>query len=95
MKKLLLLLLTVVSTIAFAHDLKPQKNSILSGSQSHDVTIGRHFHWEQQQEQTFTGILRLIVDGGKILAIDELPVEDYLESVIASEMSASSHPELL
>ena len=40
MKKLLLLLLTVVSTIAFAHDLKPQKNSILSGSQSHDVTIG-------------------------------------------------------
>ena len=60
-----------------------------------DVTIGRQFHWERRLEQTFTGILRLMVDGGKILAINELPLEDYLESVISSEMSASSPVELL
>ena len=60
-----------------------------------DVTIGKGFHWEQQQEQTFLGMLRLMVDGDKVLAINELPVEDYLESVIGSEMSADSHPELL
>ena len=59
------------------------------------VTIGKGFHWEQQQEQTFVGTLRLMVDGDKVLAINELCVEDYLESVIASEMSAASHPELL
>ena len=61
----------------------------------HDVTIGKGFHWEQRQKQTFLGTLRLMVDGDKVLAINELPVEDYLESVIASEMSADSHPELL
>ena len=60
-----------------------------------DVTIGKGFHWEQQQEQTFLGTLRLMVDGDKVLAINELPVEDYLESVIGSEMSVASHPELL
>lgn len=60
-----------------------------------DVTIGKGFHWEQQQEQTFPGTLRLMVEAGKVLAINELPVEDYLESVIASEMSATSLPELL
>ena len=59
------------------------------------VTIGKGFHWEQQQEQTFIGTLRLIVEGDKLLAINELPLEDYIESVIASEMSADSHPELL
>lgn len=60
-----------------------------------DVTIGKGFHWEQQQEQTFPGTLRLIVDGDKLVAINELHIEDYIESVIASEMSAESHPELL
>ena len=60
-----------------------------------DVTIGKGFHWEQQQEQTFLGTLRLMVDGDKVLAINELPVEDYLESVIGSEMSADSNLELL
>ena len=59
------------------------------------VTIGKGFHWQQLQEQTFPGTLRLMVDGDKVLAINELPVEDYLESVIASEMSATSDMELL
>ena len=59
------------------------------------VTIGKGFHWQRLQEQTFPGTLRLMVDGDKVLAINELSVEDYLESVIASEMSADSDMELL
>lgn len=60
-----------------------------------DVTIGNGFHWERQQQQTFLGSLRLIIDGDQIQAINELSVEDYLESVIASEMSATSSLEFL
>ena len=59
------------------------------------VTIGQGFHWQQQQSQTFAGALRLIVDSGKIHAINEVPVEQYLASVISSEMSATSSVELL
>ena len=61
----------------------------------HNVTIGVNFHWEQQQTQTFKGTLRFVIDGDKIVAINLLSVEDYLESVISSEMSATSSPELL
>ena len=60
-----------------------------------DVTIGIDFHWEQREAQTFQGCLRLIVDEEKLVVINELPVEDYLESVISSEMNASSSLELL
>ena len=60
-----------------------------------DVTIGSGFHWERHQQQTFRGALRLLVEADKVLAINELPVEQYLESVIASEMSATSSLELL
>ncbi len=60
-----------------------------------DVTIGNGFHWERHEQQTFCGALRLIVEADKVLAINELPVEQYLESVIGSEMSASSSLELL
>ncbi|MDO4171425.1 MAG: DUF4922 domain-containing protein [Prevotellaceae bacterium] len=60
-----------------------------------DVTIGINFHWERKQTQTFIGKLRLVVEGDKICAINELPVERYLESVISSEMSATSSLELL
>ena len=60
-----------------------------------DVTIGVGFHWERQEEQTFRGALRLVVEADKVLAINELLVEQYLESVISSEMSATSSPELL
>ncbi|WP_337638974.1 DUF4922 domain-containing protein [Prevotella sp.] len=61
----------------------------------HDVTIGVNFHWERQETQTFLGTLRLVVDSDKVCAINELPVETYLESVISSEMSATSSIELL
>lgn len=60
-----------------------------------DVTIGVNFHWERQEVQTFRGKLRLLVHEGKIHVINELPVEDYLRSVISSEMSATSSLELL
>ena len=60
-----------------------------------DVTIGVNFHWERKQTQTFLGTLRLIVDGERLCAINTLPVEHYLESVISSEMSATSSLELL
>ena len=59
------------------------------------VTIGVNFHWERQETQTFRGSLRLVVDADRIVAINELPVEQYLESVISSEMSATSSVELL
>lgn len=60
-----------------------------------DVTIGVNFHWERKETQTFLGTLRFVVESGKIVAINELPVEKYLESVISSEMSATSSLELL
>lgn len=60
-----------------------------------EVTIGINFHWEQQEAQTFLGTLRLVVDEGKITAINQLPVEDYLVSVISSEMNAASSLEFL
>ena len=61
----------------------------------HDVTIGVNFHWERKETQTFLGALRFVVESDKIYAINELPVERYLESVISSEMSATSSLELL
>ena len=60
-----------------------------------DVTIGVDFHWERKEAQTFLGRLRFVVDKDKLWAINELPVERYLASVISSEMSATSSLELL
>lgn len=59
------------------------------------VTIGVNFHWERKETQTFLGTLRFVVESDKIVAINELLVEKYLESVISSEMSATSSLELL
>lgn len=61
----------------------------------YDVTIGINFHWERQETQHFKGTLKLVVDEGKITAINILPAEDYLISVISSEMNATSSPEFL
>lgn len=60
-----------------------------------DVTIGVGFHWERRERQTFRGSLHLVVESDKVQAINVLPVEQYLESVISSEMSATSSLELL
>ena len=55
-----------------------------------NVTIGNRFHWERTEDQTFQGdlILRSRQDG-TIAAINEIPLEDYLTSVISSEMNAA------
>ncbi len=60
-----------------------------------DVTIGSGFHWERQEMQTFSGVLHLVVDADQLVAINELPVESYLASVISSEMSATASKEFL
>lgn len=60
-----------------------------------DVTIGVNFHWERQETQIFQGALRLVVEADKICAINELPVENYLTSVISSEMRGTSSIEFL
>jgi stage II sporulation protein D len=60
------------------------------------VTIGINFHWERKEDQTFRGGLRLLANpDGTITAINELGVEQYLESVISSEMSAAAPFEML
>ncbi len=61
----------------------------------HHVTIGKEFHWERQQEERFAGALKFIVDEGKVQAVNIIGLEDYLLSVIASEMRATAHPEFL
>lgn len=59
------------------------------------VTIGVNFHWERKENQRFRGALCLLAYRGKIIAINRVPVEEYLVSVISSEMSATSSPALL
>jgi len=59
------------------------------------VTIGINFHWERKEDQAFKGALKFIVENGKLTAINLLGVEEYLTSVISSEMSATASLELL
>ena len=60
-----------------------------------DVVIGKDFHWQRLEEQTFRGSLRLIVDEDKIVCINDIDIEEYLVSVISSEMSATCSSEFL
>lgn len=60
-----------------------------------NVTIGIHFHWERKETQRFNGSLKLIIEEEQLTAINIIPVEAYLTSVISSEMSATAPPELL
>ena len=60
-----------------------------------DVVIGINFHWERKEDQQFKGSLEFIVENEKLTAVNILPLEDYLISVISSEMSAASSLELL
>jgi SpoIID/LytB domain protein len=62
----------------------------------HDVAIGLKFHWERKESQTFRGALQLLARPGKgITAINVVPLEEYLKSVISSEMSATAPAALL
>lgn len=60
-----------------------------------DVTIGVDFHWQRKEDQSFLGNLKLKKSGDLTLALNIVPVEDYLTSVISSEMSADASLELL
>ena len=61
----------------------------------HNVVIGKQFHWQRHQRQTFSGQLHFIVEGENITAVNRLPIEDYLTSVISSEMRATSSLQFL
>lgn len=60
-----------------------------------DVTIGINFHWERKEIQRFKGELRIIIEDDKLTAINVISIEEYLTSVISSEMSATASLELL
>lgn len=60
-----------------------------------DVTIGVQFHWQRKEKQRFTGSLKLLKENGKITVINILALENYLFSVVSSEMSSKSSLQLL
>jgi stage II sporulation protein D len=62
-----------------------------------DVTIGVNFHWQRQEAQTFQGEIVVLpaAAGDTLTIVNEIPLEDYLASVISSEMSASAPLEFL
>ena len=61
----------------------------------HGVTIGVNFHWERKEDQKFAGALKIFVEKGMLTAVNLVGVEDYLLSVISSEMSSSASEEFL
>ncbi len=75
--------------LSFIHSIEDSSFSL------HGVTIGKEFHWQQQETQTFQGSLILRIIDGELHAINRIAIEDYLTSVIASEMSGTSSVELL
>jgi len=81
---------TVEHDIIFANS-DPDADSFLIK----DVVIGIQFHWEKKEKQRFTGSLQLLREGDEIYAINIVPVENYLTSVISSEMNANSSVEFL
>lgn len=60
-----------------------------------NVMIGKQYHWQQCQDQTFSGSLRVIKEGNRLTAVNRIGVEQYLKSVISSEMSAEASLEFL
>jgi SpoIID/LytB domain protein len=74
-------------------ELKPTSSSC--SFTLHSVTIGIGFHWERNEEQNFTGNLSFKCDNGTIWAINGISVEEYLESVISSEMKPTAPAEFL
>lgn len=73
----------------------PLEGTEVASFSLYGVTIGKQFHWERQQVQQFSGTLHLICHEGKVVAINELPLEDYLISVISSEMKSTCSPAFL
>lgn len=71
----------------------PQSDS--SSFTLHSVTIGVNFHWQRNENQTFKGNLKFFIEDCKVTAVNILSLEEYLVSVISSEMNATSSKELL
>lgn len=69
--------------------------SLLSSFELKAVTIGRNFHWQRQEDQCFKGAFNLVAGENGIVVINQVNVEEYLTSVISSEMSAQASEELL
>jgi SpoIID/LytB domain protein len=81
--------------ILSADELHVVNNPVHSSFIIKEVPVGIHFHWERKEDQEFKGELKIIRAENKLVAINIIPVEDYLISVISSEMSATSSIELL
>lgn len=60
-----------------------------------NVMIGVGFHWQQLETQRFRGSVELLPADGSIIVINHVAVEDYLTSVISSEMSATAPEDFL
>ena len=60
-----------------------------------EVVIGIQFHWQKKENQRFKGSLKFLIENNNLAAVNIVPVESYLTSVISSEMSATSSLELL
>lgn len=73
----------------------PQQQNASSFFELQEVTIGINFHWERKESQKFKGALKIIIEEDKLTAINVIPIEEYLISVISSEMSATASLELL
>lgn len=73
----------------------PLHDSVDTFFELKEVTIGVNFHWERKEAQRFKGALRIIIENEKLTAINIIPIENYLTSVISSEMSATASLELL
>jgi stage II sporulation protein D len=54
-----------------------------------DVAIGIGFHWERKERQVFRGALRIVKRTAGLTVINDVSLEEYVTSVISSEMSAS------
>jgi SpoIID/LytB domain protein len=81
--------------ILSADEIQVKNNPVHASFIIKDVPIGIGFHWERKEDQEFKGELKIIRDGDRLTAINLIPIEDYLESVISSEMSATGYVELL
>src|SRR6266705_5693498 len=74
--------------------LTPEENSSCAFALD-DITIGIGFHWQRKERQVFRGALRIVKRGAGLTVINDVPLEEYVTSVISSDMSASCPIELL
>jgi SpoIID/LytB domain protein len=81
--------------ILSADDVQIQHNPANDSFIILNVPIGIHFHWERKENQEFRGELKIIREDNQLAVINMIPIEEYLTSVISSEMNAMSDIELL